>query len=270
MPRPDLTGIGILVTRPVHQAGPLCELIQAAGGLAISYPVLEIGEPEDTSVLHEQLDRLNDFDIAIFISPNAVLRAFPLIEAHGGLPADIQVATVGRGSARELKRLGREPDICPDKRFDSETLLAMDEMLDVGGKAVIIFRGVGGREMLADTLRERGAEVEYAEVYRRTRPDTDNAILMQAWEKGELDIITATSSEGLHNLCVMAGEAGHAHLRQTPLVVMNERTVIVAEELGFDGSVIVASAASNEAMVEAVSQWVASQSMVEPPGEEDE
>ncbi|MCK5639741.1 MAG: uroporphyrinogen-III synthase [Gammaproteobacteria bacterium] len=270
MLRPDLTGIGVLVTRPAHQAGPLCKLIQAAGGRAISYPVLDIGEPEDTSVLHEQLDRLNDFDIAIFISPNAVQRAFPMIEAHGGLPADIKVATVGRGSARELKHLGREPDICPDARFDSETLLAMDEMTDVDGKAIIIFRGVGGRGILANTLRERGADVEYAEVYRRFRPEADNTVLIQAWEQGELDIITATSSEGLHNLYAMAGDAGHSYLRETPLIVISERTVIVAEELGFDGPVIVARAASDEAMVEAVSQWAADKAMVETSGEEDE
>ena len=270
MPKPDLTGIGILVTRPAHQAGHLCELIQAAGGCAISYPVLEIGEPEDTRTLHEQLERLNDFDIAIFISPNAVQRAFPFIDAHGGLPANIQIATVGRGSARELQRLGREPDICPDNRFDSETLLAMDEMLDVDGKAVIIFRGEGGRAMLANTLRERGAEVEYAEVYRRIRPDADNGVLLKAWEQGELDIITATSSEGLRNLYAMVGEEGRPWLRQTPLVVISERTVIVAEELGFDGAIIVADAANDEAMVEAVNRWRESCTLDETVGEDDE
>jgi uroporphyrinogen-III synthase len=250
-----LAELGILVTRPVHQAEHLCALIEARGGRAIRFPVLEILEPRDTAPLNALVERLDEFDIAIFISPNAVDRAMNFILAQRPLPAQLQLAAVGQGSARELERFGYHVDIAPPRKFNSEALLELDAMQDVAGKRIVIFRGEGGRELLADTLRERGAEVEYAEVYRRGLPRHDITQLLHDWARGGIDVIVVTSSEGLRNLFDMVGKLGQQWLRKSHLVVVSERTAQLAKELGFKHPCIIVDEASDEGIVEAIAAW---------------
>ena len=254
-PPRTLAGVRVLVTRPRDQAEHLAHLIEARGGEAIRFPVIEIVEPKDTQALNAIIDRLKDFDMAIFISPNAVNRVMNLILARGGLPPTLRVACVGRGSARELEHFGIETAIVPEGRFDSETLLELPALQAVKGKRIVIFRGEGGRELLGDTLRARGAEIEYAECYRRARPDADTASLLQRWTRGEIDIVIATSVDGLRNLFDMVGKAGQPWLLRTPVVVISERMAQVCRELGFKTEARVAATAGDEAMVEAIQAW---------------
>jgi len=97
---------------------------------------------------------------------------------------------------------------------------------------VVIFRGDGGRELLGDVLRERGAEVEQIASYRRGKPGNDGAVLLKHWEERTLDAITVTSSEGLRNLYEMVGKLGQAWLRKTPLFVPHARIGEQAGRLG--------------------------------------
>ncbi len=250
-----LTGVRVLVTRPQTQADNLVHLIEARGGEAIRFPVIEIAEPQDTQALLAVIDRLKDFALAIFISPNAVNRAMNLILARGGLPETTRVACVGRGSARELKHFGIENIIVPQGRFDSEALLELPELQAVKGKRIVIFRGDGGRELLGDTLKARGAEIEYAECYRRARPSTDMTPLLRRWARGEIDIASVTSVDGLRNLFDMVGKAGQQWLIRTPIIVVSERMLEVCRELGFKTEPRVAATASDEAILEAIQAW---------------
>ena len=256
----SLQGVRVLVTRPREQADNLARLIEAEGGETIRFPVVEIAEPQDTQALLAIIDRLDEFAIAIFISPNAVNRAMNLILARrGGLPPGLRVACVGRGSARELKHFGIEDVIVPSGRFDSETLLELPALQAVAGTRIVIFRGEGGRELLGDTLTARGAVIQYAECYRRTRPTADTTPLLRRWARGEVDIVTVTSVDGLHNLYDMLGKAGQSWLIRTPIVVVSDRMAAVCRELGFKVNPLVAAQAADEAMVEAVKAWRAAQ-----------
>lgn len=232
-------------------------MIEGAGGRAVRFPVLEILDPEDDGTLLGLIDRLEDFDIAVFISPNAVNKAMNLIHARRGLPPGIKLAAVGRGSAQALQRYGHAPDICPSARFDSEALLAEPGMQEVAGKRVVIFRGDGGRELLGDTLRARGAEVVYANAYRRGRPKTDTGELMYLWSRGEVDIIAVTSGEGLRNLFDMVGKLGQMWLRDTALLVGHERMLALAEELGFRQPPVLAPDPSDDSMFATLVEWAA-------------
>ncbi len=247
-----LDKVGVLVTRPAHQAEHLCALIRAEGGRPICFAVLEIVDPEDLSPFHALVDRLDDFDIAVFISPNAVARALNGILARRRLPPHLKLATVGKGSARELERMGLEADLCPAGRFNSEALLELPAMQEVAGKHIVIFRGEGGRELLADTLAERGAVVEYAEVYRRVQPKADVGELLRHWARGEIQSVVVTSNEGLRNLFDMVGKLGQQWLRNTRLVVVSERAAALAQDLGFKRPAVVTREASDEAIVEAL------------------
>jgi uroporphyrinogen-III synthase len=250
----NLQKVSVLVTRPEHQADALCELIEADGGKAIRFPVLEIVEPESLSTVQQQIDRLHEFDIVIFISPNAVQRAVNLVRSQRQFPESLQLAAVGRASAKALKKMGLEADIFPTTRFNSEALLEMPQLQAMAGKRILIFRGEGGREVLAETLKQRGAEVEYAEVYRRIKPSGDVSLLMRAWARGDIDIVTVTSNEGLSNLYDMLGQLGRRWLLATPLVVISERGRELAEQLGFK-QLLMAERASDQAILSAIKQW---------------
>lgn len=227
-----LAGRSIVVTRPAAQARQLAGLIRAAGGIPVLFPVLEILDSGDLRPLHALIDRLEEFDLAIFISPSAVNKAMNLITARRQLPPGLSIAAIGRGSARELKHFGVGEVIAPARKFDSEALLELPELTEIAGKRVVIFRGDGGRELLGDTLVARGAVLEYAECYRRGKPNSNAAPLLKAWARNELHAIVVTSSEGLHNLFDMVGKLGQSWLRKTPLFVTHARIAATARELG--------------------------------------
>lgn len=236
----------------------MSELVKQRGGHAINFPALAIADTRDAKALSRLIDELDRFDIAVFISPTAVSRAMQLIRVRGTLPPRLVIAAIGKGSARELKRLGIDDVLVPEGRFDSEALIALPALADVAGKAVIIFRGEGGRELLGDTLKARGATVEYAECYRRVRPSGDVQVLLRAWARGEIDAITAMSGEALHNLFEMAGTLGRHWLRKTPLFVPHERVARIANELGI--TEVMVSDPSDAAMVDAMCGYFATKS----------
>lgn len=255
----DLNGVSVLVTRPAPQAGPLAQLIQQAGGVARLFPVVEIIEPADNRPLSRMADQLNHIDLAIFISPNAVIRAMRLIQSRGKLPSNLQLACVGRGSARELRQLGYTEVIAPQDQANSEALLAMPVMHAVAGKKIVIFRGDGGRETLGNTLRARGASVEYVECYRRVRPEVDVTSLIHDWRQGGVDIVSITSTQGLENLYAMLGASGRPCLLKSPIVVLSERTARVCRELGFSTEPLVTTDASDLAILQTIQAWRARQ-----------
>lgn len=227
-----LAGRGILITRPAHQAGNLAVLIKAAGGQPVIFPVLEILDPADPQPLLDALGRLEAYHLAIFISPNAVTRVMERMAGQRAWPAGLRVAAIGKGGVRELERHGIRDVIAPQRSFDSERLLEMPQLQAVKGQRVLILRGDGGRELLGDTLAARGAQVDYVACYRRVRPQTDPAPLLQAWVQDGVHATVVTSSEGLRNLFVMLGKPGAALLQYTPLLAPHPRIVAVAREFG--------------------------------------
>jgi uroporphyrinogen-III synthase len=152
---------------------------------------------------------------------------------------------VGAGTRRELERRGLAGVLAPEGAADSEALLALPELARLEGKRVVIFRGGEGRRLLGDALAARGARVEYAECYRRNRPQADPTPLLSDWQRGEVHAVTVSSSEGLDNLLALLGESGARHLRATPLFVPHARVAARAAELGV-GEVLVAGPADRQ------------------------
>jgi uroporphyrinogen-III synthase len=231
-----LQGRGILITRPRERAQGLAKLIEAAGGRAIVFPAIEIQEVP--------LPKLAEFDLAIFVSPTAVKQALAAMK----WPQRAKAAAVGRGTQRELERHGIEGIIAPESGADSEALLAVPELQRVAGRRIVILRGEGGRSLLGDTLAARGAHVEYAECYRRVRPQTDSGPLLTAFAKGAVHAVTVSSAEGLENLVEMLGAAGREHLKKTPLFVPHPRIAAEAKRLGLGEASV--GGASDEEMLE--------------------
>ncbi|MFV1972937.1 MAG: uroporphyrinogen-III synthase, partial [Thiohalobacterales bacterium] len=241
----ELHGLRVLVTRPAGQAERLCKLIAAAGGEAFCLPAIDILDPVDLYHLENVAANLASYDLAVFISVNAVTRGLDFITAHGAWPANVRIATVGVRSAEALTPYGLTADLVPAHRFSSEGLLALDELQDMRGQRVVIFRANGGRKTLHDTLAERGAEVDYVEVYRRACPVVDPREILPYWQPGALDVITITSNETLQNLFAMAGVEGQPQLREIPLLVVSERQAALAQQLDFTRQALRAEHASD-------------------------
>ncbi len=251
----DLSGVTVVVTRPAHQADPLCRLIEDAGGQVLRLPVIEIAPPEDPQHCRTQLARLAEFDLAIFVSANAVDAALALLPSAQAWPSELAIAAVGRATARALEAKGLDAKLVAPEPYNSEALLSLPELQSLDGQRVLILRGKGGRAYLGWQLSDRGADVEYLECYLRVRPASDTRPLIAAWEQRHTLPIVVTSNEGLENLRAMIDEAHRPALLASPLVVISERTARHAEKLGFEHPALVARAANDTAIVEALANW---------------
>lgn len=245
---PDtLAGCGIAITRPLDQAQDLASRITAEGGRPILFPLLAIAPLDDSRAFLEALEELDQVDWAIFISSNAVQQGMPaVIQRYPQLPAGLRFAAIGPATSAELQRFGVSNTLMPQGRYDSESLLALNEMQNVSGQRILIFRGEGGRELLAEQLRTRGAEVRCAECYRRTNPQRDAGELQRLWQNRQLQAIVITSSEALRNLITLAGNA--EWLRRVPVCVNHPRIAELARRHGLD--VAVADAPGDQGMLE--------------------
>lgn len=249
-----LAGKGILVTRPREQAEPLLARLQAVGARAIAFPAIEIAPPLDRARLDGLIDRLADFDWVIFISPTAVSRFYAAL-GERALPTVLRIAAVGEASARALQRRGVDGVVFPEDNADSEALLALPAMQAVQGQKILIVRGEGGREVLAETLRARSAQVEYAECYRRLRPAADGGPILAEFRRGGIDAITATSGEGVSNLFALLGPEGEGFLCDMPWFVPHVRIAAAARVLGAQR--VAVSAPGDEGLLTTLEEWFA-------------
>ena len=240
---------GVLVTRPAGQAAALGDGLRAAGFTPLYLPTLAI-EAADPAVAVVALRAALPCDLAIFISANAVQHALPVIAAAGGLPAGCPVAAVGPASARALQAAGFSDVLTPAARFDSEGLLALPELNQVAGRRVVIFRGQGGRTLLADTLTARGADVRAVICYRRVA--AGDSAQLHAWlAQGAIAALTATSRASVDGLLTLAGPAA-AQLKALPLVVLSAALADYARQAGFNGPILSAREASDAGLVTVV------------------
>ena len=215
-----LAGVGVLVTRPAGQAGELVAAIDAAGGRSIVFPVIEI-TPRSPQDIEADLAPMADPDIVIFISRNAVEHGLAWSE-NGA------IAAVGPATAAAIGAAARVVDIRPADGFDSESLLEEPALRDVRGKTIRIIRGNGGRELLGTTLRERGATVDYLEVYARRAPgytDAEIAEVAQQLENGTIGVVVVMSVESFRNLLMLLPESCHPALAETRLVTPASRVI---------------------------------------------
>ena len=223
-----LAGINVLVTRPRHQSGELLAAIAAAGGKAVEFPVIDI-VPLPAEQVRGQAIQLADPDIVIFISSNAVTHGL----VYAGL-GEAKIAAIGSATRSAIVAAGYAVDIFPAGRADSEHLLLEAELLDVTGMTIRIVRGTEGRELLADTLRTRGAHVDYLSVYERRPAEHDAQALAEldsAWASEGIHCAVVMSVDSLRKLVHAVPESCAGQLRKTPLVTPSERVIQTASEL---------------------------------------
>jgi uroporphyrinogen III methyltransferase/synthase len=208
MTRP-LASRRFLITRPENQSAHLAQLLREAGATPLLAPMIAIAPTEQQHELQAVLQRLGDFDLAVFVSPTALDVIGELVQPW---PVELAVAVVGPASRERALALGMLEVISPDNQFDSEGLLQQPALQQLSGKRVVLFRGNGGRELLTDTLRARGATVEVVEAYRRLSPSLNHEQVLALLAEG-CDGVIVTSSEAVNNLFGLADSVLAEQLR---------------------------------------------------------
>jgi uroporphyrinogen-III synthase len=243
---PPLRGTSILVTRPARQAVSLVDHIQRLGGDALGFPALAI-EPVPTATTQA-------YDLVVFVSVNAVEHGSHLIVRNTGM----RIAAIGKATAAALSAMDIQVDITPDAEANSEALLAHPGIAAGPCARVLIVRGNGGRTLLQEAFTGLGAHVDVLEVYQRMLPVVDATTLsnlVARWEDGDIDIATITSVATLTNLLALLGDTAAQLLRATPLLVASMRIREAALALQFEGDIVVAGGADDDALVGALCYW---------------
>lgn len=235
---------GILVTRPEPQAQGLCRALEAAGFAAFKLPAIAIEPNPEPAHIEAQ-----GYDLIVFVSRNAVIHGLPHLRQQG---SELGYAAVGKGTAAELAAQGIEQVLIPDERWDSEGLLARPELEQMQGKRVLILRGDGGRGLLAQTLRKRGAEVDFIEVYRRVPSGIDPSKILKRW--AEIDVVLATSNALFDQLLQLLGPEASTYLKDKSLLLVSKRGLTYAQRLGY-ARLIEAEGASDTELIAALNQW---------------
>ena len=247
-----LSGRGIIVTRPQRQAAQFAARIGALGGVPIIWPAIVILPPPDRGALDRAHATLGTYDIAIFVSVNAVEYGAPA--AADEWPARIVTYAPGPGTAEALAGAGIPDAQVPVTSLDSEGLLELASLADVTGKRIVIFRGEGGREFLGNTLRARGASVDHVPCYRRVAPQSGADGLVEAMREGRAHALTLTSSEGLDNLLAALGPAGRELVARLPVFAAHPR---IAERAREHGLRAVETAGGDAGLLAKLLEWFA-------------
>lgn len=256
--RGPLDGVGVIVTRPQRQAAGFAAKIAALGGAPIVWPAIVILPPLDGERLARAHATLDDYDIAVFVSANAVEFG---ARSAGAWPAKIVTFAPGPGTAEALAAVGIANARVPTKSWDSEGLLELPELRDVTGKRIVIFRGEGGREFLGNSLRARGGSVDHVTCYRRVAPQAGADGLIEAMRDGRANALTLTSAEGLDNLVAALGPAGCALLAELPVFAAHPR---IAERVREHGLSAVECAGGDAGLLAGLLEWFAAKRVHEP------
>jgi len=254
-----LQGIGVLVTRPQQQAMPLCRLLETRGASTFRFPAVDIRPLAGRRALAARLGALEDFDLIVYSSSNAVRFGAVLLDQK----RELTLAAIGPATARALNQAGYRVDVQSTEGFDSESLLRQPQLGHVAGKRILLVKGGGGRELLQQELARRGADVTVAEVYRRARPNpsaAELAALEGHFAAGAIQVITATSVEIAANLIALATPALREDFDRVHWLVPGARVAEGLREHGLKGALLQADSAEDQDLVAAVLRWRAGES----------
>jgi uroporphyrinogen-III synthase len=230
--------------------------------------VIEITQSRNQQSVKNILDNISQYNIGIFISRNAVDWTMKALDEKISISRKsslekLTLIAIGATTAATLKQFS-SAEVISNSGANSETLLELDALntKEIRHKKIIIFRGEGGREHLATTLRERGAEVDYVEVYRRDCPEYDKDVIDELWSSKNPDIVIVTSNHGLENLFSLLNKEQRDILLDKQLIVMSERILNFSTEFGFSRPPIVAEETADEGILKAIVKWTESRQAV--------
>jgi uroporphyrinogen III methyltransferase/synthase len=219
-----LFGKRVLVTRPREQADELAQRLEAMGAEAIVAPMIRIVPPDDYAPLDAACAIAGAFDWIVFSSSNAVdafIQRLHYIGRDLRALAGAKVCAVGPATAERLARCGLTVDLVPAEFRAEAVASAIGETARLDGLKVLLPRADIGREVIADELRRRGAEVAEVVAYRTVvaEPDREGEpdIYRMLLDR-RIDVVTFTSASAVRNFVKAMGAEPAADLLQTTIV----------------------------------------------------
>ncbi len=228
-----MTAWRLLLTRPADDCAALAEQLAGHGIFSSCLPLLDIVPLPLSETIRQAISRLPACSAVIVVSKPAARIAVDLLKSEGTAPLSMPWFSVGAATAGILREHGLDVSF-PADGDDSEALLQLPrlrEALDQSGAQVMILRGEGGRELLAERLRALGASVEYLELYRRDLPAYPPNELPRRIEAERLNGLVVSSGQGFEHLRQMAGDAW-PKIAQLPLFVPSPRVAELARAAG--------------------------------------
>lgn len=220
----------LLLTRPEADSRALAEALAGYGHYCSLLPMLKI-EPLSTLPV-VPTGWLEGFSAVIVVSKPAAQLCLRVLSPSPQALGPRWFA-VGSATAAILQAYGLSVSY-PTQGDDSEALWqlpALTTVLAVPGARVLIVRGEGGREWLAEQLVARGAEVQYLELYRRAVPDYSPHHIAERLQAERLNAVVVSSGQGLEHLHRLAGNAWPT-IAALPLFVPSARVASLAQALG--------------------------------------
>jgi len=245
--------MSILVTRPSPKGEELVSRLRTLGQVAWSFPLIAISPGRELSTLADKFAALREGDLLIALSQHAVAFAEAQRQQHElHWPAAPGYLAIGRTTALALHQVSGITVRYPLDREISEVLLQLPELQNIAGKKALILRGNGGRELIADTLIARGADVDICECYQRSPVHYDGAEEAMRWQSRGVDTLVVTSGEMLQQLWTLIPEWYREQwLLRCRLLVVSERLAGLAREMGWQ-EIQVADSADNDALLRAL------------------
>lgn len=235
MSEKPFAGRRIVVTRARKQAGGLAQRIEALGGVVIEFPTIEIQAPASFAALDRAVQHIEVYPWIIFTSVNSVAPFLERLKIAGKSLAELgkaQVAAIGSETAKQLAAAGVAVAVVPS-RYQAEGLLESLNAAALAGQRVLIPCAAKARDVLPETLRQWGATVDVVEAYRTVAPAFDAAAMRQRLERGDIDMVTFTSSSTVSNFVRLCGGGSLASIAGTAaLASIGPVTAKSIEELG--------------------------------------
>jgi uroporphyrinogen-III synthase len=245
-------GWRLLLTRPAEESQALALTLAEEGIFSSSLPLLDIQplpvSEENRSIIYN----LAAYCAVIVVSKPAARLGLELVDEVWPQPPMQDWFAVGAATAQILDDYGLRV-FYPEQGDDSEALVALPQLqAAISGydPKVLIMRGEGGREWLAEQLREQGVAVDYLPLYRRSLPQYPAFVLPQRVEAERLNGLVVSSGQGFEHLRQLAGDAW-PQLARLPLFVPSPRVAELAREAGAQ-SVVDCRGASATALLAAL------------------
>ncbi len=230
-----LFGKTAIVTRSRAQASDLSQRFVELGAEVLEFPTIKITDPEDWTPVDEAIRNLAVYDWVVFTSVNGVDQFFDRMEEMGVDArqfAGCRIAAIGPATAARCMGHGIRPDYVPDEYVAEGVLEGFCERGVGEGTRFLIPRALEAREVMPDTLRERGAIVDVVTVYRTVLGAGEQSVLARLAD-GTVDIITFTSSSTVKNFMKLTEGTEIAATMDSALIAsIGPITSDTARELG--------------------------------------
>ena len=223
----------LLITRFSPHAERLAKrLITELDIFNIAQPLLKVVQTDEFDCAETVLNK--SYDHIIAVSTHAVEYTDQAL--LGNWPKTHYVA-VGKATKRSLEKCVNERVSTPKVAFNSEGLLDLAVFQNVNKQKILILRGKGGREFLADTLKSRGAEVTYFQPYQRVAVTFANFSFIKKCQQKKINGAIITSIELLNQLINITQKEDIDWLKSITIYSASQRISTQANELGWDDTI---------------------------------